>query len=106
MAVGPNITLPDPAIIGARLGGTVSVMSVDRSWAPARGDDAGRRDQRWLIDGILVLLTGCAVRLVSQAGKGLVRFWRSLGPLNWRMRCRWSTLPPPISVHSQPEQRE
>jgi hypothetical protein len=43
MAVRTDITLPDPAIIGALLVVTVMDMSIDRSRTPALGGDEGQR---------------------------------------------------------------
>ena len=85
MAVRPEITLPDPAIIGARFIGTVMLMSVDRSWASTRG-----RNQRWggqqgLVAGLLAVLTGLAGGLFGQASKRLRDFGRSYGPLRERV---------------------
>jgi hypothetical protein len=50
------------------------MIGVDRSWAPALGDEPSRRGQWWLIDVMLLLLTGCAVRLLGQAAKGVGAF--------------------------------
>jgi hypothetical protein len=74
MAIRADIALPDPALRGARFGGTVRMIGVDRSWAPALGDEPSRRGQWWLIDVMLLLLTGCAVRLLGQAAKGVGAF--------------------------------
>jgi hypothetical protein len=58
MAVGADIALPDPAIIGARFVGTVMMMGVDRSWAASPGSPQRWRGQRGLVDMLLALLTG------------------------------------------------
>src|SRR5919109_1591830 len=59
-AVGPDIALPDPAVIGARGRGTVLAMAVDRSRPSSLVSDPGRRGKQWLGKVLLTLLTGCA----------------------------------------------
>jgi hypothetical protein len=89
MAVRPDIALPDPAVIGARGRGTVLAMVVDRSRPSFLVSEQGRRGKRWLVKGLLTLLTGCAGGLLGQASKGLGRRWRSLGLLSWQAYRFW-----------------
>ena len=65
MAVGANITVPDPAVIGARFRGTVLGLGVDCSRTSSLAGDQGRRGQRGLVKVLLILLTGCTVGLLG-----------------------------------------
>jgi len=65
MAVGADITVPDPAIIGARFRGTVLGMGVDRSRTSSLVSDQGWWGRGGLVKVLLTLLTGCAVGLVG-----------------------------------------
>src|SRR5262249_46756066 len=103
MAVRPEITLPDPAIIGARFIGTVRVMGVNRSRASARGCNLRWGGQRGLVAGLLALLTGLAVGLFGQASKRLRDFGRPYGQLRERVLRCLALLPRPIRDHQLPE---
>src|SRR5215510_8264594 len=106
MAVGANIAVSDPAIIGARFVGTVLGMGIDCSRASSLAGAQGWRGNRWRVDMRRALLTGRTVRLFSQAGEGLGGLWWSCGPLSPRVfRCLPSRVHP-IREHQLPEQRE
>src|SRR5262245_2141731 len=105
MTVRAYIAVPDPAIIEAHFLGTILGMGIYRPWASSLGSDQGWRCRRGLVDTIPVLLTRCAGWPFGQASKGLGDLRWSLGLLSGRGLRRVASLPSPIYVHSQPEQR-
>jgi len=109
MAVGTEVTQPEPAAIA-----TVRVRAevgrgVDLTTASARHDDAWWWSGGGSRAGIGGVRTGVAGRFVGESCKGL-GLTRALGPWRWGLRCRRAhggvAGPRPVEHDAQPRQSD